>query len=240
MTRKISPDHASKWYSVLRPLSLEKVEPFIRAMGLQLSQREFREFQAHARQFISKYMESEGNGNTLVTLFNEMFDGLYRAVGDRATSEVLRWGDEHIFRKDGMDGIEFAWAVLLQKLGNLGWGKYDSSETDLHPDQVNRIKSTIVDEFQVVDKLTDQLSESEAAEPTEWESIIRDDYEEQTSPFDWLTEFLNRSAAKKILKQIEQQLDDVEFQKLLVWAQMQAKEIGIPEHLVSSPPNNAP
>lgn len=223
-----------RWYTIFTLLSMERIEPLLPEMGLDLSDVDA--VRTVARRFIELY-EQWWEGKLEGDLFlKDTFDQITKATDDKTSQHLQHWGT-HLFpwRADE-DATEFVWTLLLPGLANFEDWPHALERPALPINKVNSIVQSVREQFGDYDSLKHRIEEEvEKLPKSEWEERIYTQYESTGSPLDWAISVIGFHRFRKTWLHIESVLSAEELEILLEWARAEAKHMKIPLELVGMP-----
>lgn len=222
-----------RWYTIFGLLSMERVEPFLPEMGLNLPNAEA--VRLIARRFREQYDQRIGDEAEDEALIQQIFTQIAQVTNDETAQDLYRWGLQRFPWEGPDDAREHAWTWLLRWLAGLGGREYPPASPTLPESKVKAIIQTVQDHLGDYSVLSDQMEEVERLPKSEWEERVYQSHGRDGSPLNSVESAIEFQRFHKTWKRIKALLNAEEMEALLQWGKSQAEPLGIPLDLVELP-----
>lgn len=228
---ELTYEDVADWPPALKVLSLEWVEQFGPAMGLDLGPAQWVVVRKEARRFVEEYSMSQKTVDTRA-LLQDTFEEISRQSSGRTTQKLMRWGTSYI--RACSQGLRpaFTWGALFRRLADLAATNTHLVGIDLPGDKKRVLTDTIVRLYKEKQSQRNSLDEVESSPPTTWEARLLETYELPSGPYDFVGDVMRWHVFNLAYSKISRLLDDQEMRRLNEWGKKQAAAMGIPVELV--------
>ena len=220
------------WETSLKVLSMERVEPFLAEMGLEL--RDVKAVRAVARalldqfeQLQEQYSQPPDDSGVLPedeVLVQRILVRLAEVTDEETAQYLSRWITQHSDRPR-----EYSWKRLLYWLVRGGKATPPALPEDKMAAIVESVEFYLGDSY---DLQQDRIDEAESLPRSEWEERIYRTYAPGCSPLDEAWKTIGLQRFRTVWKKINSLLNSEEMEIVLQWGKSQAPRLGIsPESL---------
>lgn len=219
------------WPTALKVISLEWVEHFGSAMGLDLKPAEWVVVREEARRFSEEYWMSENTVDTRA-LLQDSFEEITRQSSEHTTRKLMRWGTSYL--RASSQGLRpaFTWGALFRRLADLPSTKTPLVPMELTGEKKRMLVEIVVGLYSEKQSQRDSLDEQQSSPPTAWEARLLETYELPSGPYDFVADVMRWHVFNLAYSEIGKLLNDQEMRTLTAWGKKQAAEMGIPVELV--------
>lgn len=228
-----------RWHTIFELFSMEKVEPYIPKMGLDLDN--FEEVRQIAHEFIEQFLlrgdsyihlsEEQSNKEDELMMQHtfQSFSGLF----GQETAQKIYWWGKYYFPWHGPDDADkLNWSRLLRQLAGLTEAIPPLPPSPLSQNTLEKMISVIKDELGDYLKLMDEIDALEKKPNTDWEDQIYLWYEKDSSPLVGLLLAIDFHRFQITWRQLKGILSEKELNVVLQWGRANTVNLGIkPEDL---------
>jgi hypothetical protein len=223
----------SRWYTIFGLLSMERVEPFLSHMGVQIL--DIQSIRIIARQFVEEYFQRTGDIEADRLLMRQTFARIAEVTNEDTAQRLYQWGIRR-FPYAGSDGSkEQAWLWILRSLAGLVAGVESNVMPELPENKLQKITQILRKDFHRCGNVLAQIQQAEQLPRSDWEERIYAEYGSIGSPLDAVELAIEQQAFCESWGPIKSLLNSEELEELKQWAKSRARHLGMPVHLVELP-----
>lgn len=226
-------DHVARWETIFELISMDSVDEFLPAMGLQLKRVD--ELRTEAREFLKS---AERAGSDIRLEHQILQDTLERISAEAGTDEfeVFRqWSEnEFPFGESGAE-MSFHWQMMLWWLAGVGGRNYPPRQPPLGTEKIKAIVKAVREEFSGIDEMWKRLEEAESAPKSDWDSHVLSKFEEGFNPFQTVDHAVQVHWLRQVWQKLKSELSVDEIELLTQWARRESHHLQIPPDLLVSP-----
>jgi hypothetical protein len=222
----------TRWEAAFSLLSMERVEPFVAAMGLRVS--DIGMMRGIARQFLEQFYSTPNEDTDMQQqLLRQAIAEIANRVNEQTLLNVNQWMSE-TFAYGSQTGL-FRWARLLKWLAGIGGKAAPPDYPSLERGKLRKIVLIVREGYKYEALFERKLEDVETEPRSDWDERIYSRFEPGNSPLDSVRATIEDNCTQNILRKIRVLFTQDELDAFLFWARDQAVHLNMKADWINMP-----